>query len=621
MITKNIHQGQYRPEIDGLRALAIVAVIINHFNKELLPSGYLGVDIFFVISGYVITSSLARRKSKNFWDFLVGFYERRVKRLIPALALCVTVTSIIIHLFIQNGGTYYLTGALSLIGISNIYIFSNVGDYWGYDASLNPFTNTWSLGVEEQFYLLFPFIIWFSGIRKDKKKGIYKFLILLSSLTIFSLISFIYFSKINQSAAYYLIPNRFWEIAIGSLTCVIFSKNISLKKQLEKIKPSIIVAGIISLMFLPITTTLIATILTVLLTAILIVCLKKETFIFNLFSHPRVVYIGLLSYSLYLWHWSILALARWSIGISKTTIIPLILLIVLVSIASYENLEKKARSSHWAQNRLTTIIKGFVLSIGVSIFSILLGTVFREKYYLGENKSQNPPQNVFPQSNYHIFGDSHANDIFNLLKNNGTYKVNNYTLPGCRFYFQKSSKCKKHINNTSRILNNVKPRDIVIIASNYLPYLEKEFQSESLAMIKFLNKVVPVLHYKGAKVVLKLPHPSVNPPKVETGLICKKEIFRPKINQKCFVEGVSKKEYIIKREKVINPILKEIKASHPDIFFWNIDNITCPESNCFPVTNNNQYLIDSEHLFLSSANLSDALVKDLNLLIKNNIDN
>ena len=174
MIIKDIHQGQYRPEIDGLRALAIVAVIINHFNKELLPSGYLGVDIFFVISGYVITSSLARRKSKNFWDFLVGFYERRVKRLIPALALCVTVTSNIIHLFIQNGGTYYLTGALSLIGISNIYIFSNVGDYWGYDASLNPFTNTWSLGVEEQFYLLFPFIIWFSGIRKDKKKVIYE---------------------------------------------------------------------------------------------------------------------------------------------------------------------------------------------------------------------------------------------------------------------------------------------------------------------------------------------------------------------------------------------------------------------------------------------------------------
>ena len=77
-------KSKYRPEIDGLRAFAVVAVIINHFNKDLLPSGYLGVDIFFVISGYVITSSLADRKSNNFLDFLTGFYERRIKRLVPA---------------------------------------------------------------------------------------------------------------------------------------------------------------------------------------------------------------------------------------------------------------------------------------------------------------------------------------------------------------------------------------------------------------------------------------------------------------------------------------------------------------------------------------------------------
>ena len=78
---------KYRPEIDGLRAFAVVAVIINHFNKDLLPSGYLGVDIFFVISGYVITSSLAGRHSRNFLDFLTGFYERRIKHLVPALVV------------------------------------------------------------------------------------------------------------------------------------------------------------------------------------------------------------------------------------------------------------------------------------------------------------------------------------------------------------------------------------------------------------------------------------------------------------------------------------------------------------------------------------------------------
>ena len=90
----------YKPEIDGLRALAVIAVIINHFNKDILPSGYLGVDIFFVISGYVITSSLSVRKSKNFWEFLGGFYERRIKRLVPALIFFVLPTSILIYFLI-----------------------------------------------------------------------------------------------------------------------------------------------------------------------------------------------------------------------------------------------------------------------------------------------------------------------------------------------------------------------------------------------------------------------------------------------------------------------------------------------------------------------------------------
>ena len=89
----------YRPEIDGLRAFAVVAVIINHFNKEILPGGYLGVDIFFVISGYVITSSLYQKSSKNFRDFISGFYERRIKRLVPALSIFVLITSIAICLF------------------------------------------------------------------------------------------------------------------------------------------------------------------------------------------------------------------------------------------------------------------------------------------------------------------------------------------------------------------------------------------------------------------------------------------------------------------------------------------------------------------------------------------
>jgi peptidoglycan/LPS O-acetylase OafA/YrhL len=143
---------KYRPEIDGLRAFAVVAVIINHFNKQLLPNGFLGVDIFFVISGYVITSSLAGRGASTFFEFVKGFYARRIKRLLPALALFVLITSVLICLFNPEPSMSLAVGWQSLFGMSNINLYQTATDYFAPSSELNPFTHTWSLGVEEQFY-------------------------------------------------------------------------------------------------------------------------------------------------------------------------------------------------------------------------------------------------------------------------------------------------------------------------------------------------------------------------------------------------------------------------------------------------------------------------------------
>ena len=482
-----------------------------------------------------------------------------------------------------------------------------------------PFINTWSLGVEEQFYLLFPFLIWFSGFGKNVNNGTKKFFIWVSLLTLVSLSSFTYLNLTNPSAAYFLMPNRFWEIAIGCLTYIIFSKQIKIIKTLENIPPLLVFTAILSLMFLPVTTIISSIISTVLLTAILLLCLKKGTFVFNLLTNSKIIYIGLLSYSLYLWHWSVITLARWSVGISKTTIVPLILLICILSIASYEIVGKNVRRKYWSSNRVETIIKGFIAAIGVSAFSIFLGTGLRTKYYLGENKSSNPPENSIPNSVFHVFGDSHANDIYNLLLNNGTYKLSAYTEGGCRFYFHQSLTCKVHNRNAARLISNIQSEDIVIFASNYLRYLSKAEEGESIAMLQFLDKVVPTILSKGARIVLKLPHPEVNSLEVTTGLICKKEIFRPVIDPGCFVEGLSKSEFLTNKQTIMQPLLKKIKTSYPSILFWSIDNITCPGNHCFPVTNTNQYLMDESHLFLSSSTLSDALVQDLNEVLNSKI--
>ena len=141
----------YQPEIDGLRAFAICAVIINHFNKAILPGGFLGVDIFFVISGYLITSSLLKKQNNNFRLFLNNFYERRIKRIFPSLLTFIVIASISICFFNEDSINSLRTGIAALFGISNLYLIKVSVDYFSQIPELNIFTHTWSLAVEEQF--------------------------------------------------------------------------------------------------------------------------------------------------------------------------------------------------------------------------------------------------------------------------------------------------------------------------------------------------------------------------------------------------------------------------------------------------------------------------------------
>jgi peptidoglycan/LPS O-acetylase OafA/YrhL len=148
----------YRPDIDGLRAVAVFAVIANHFNHQILPSGYLGVDIFFVISGYVITSSLLQRPGQSFAENLGNFYARRVKRIIPAMLMFIATMAVLICLFNPSPHESLQTGLAAIFGVSNLYLRERATDYFAPSTQLNVFTHTWSLGVEEQFYLVFPLI-------------------------------------------------------------------------------------------------------------------------------------------------------------------------------------------------------------------------------------------------------------------------------------------------------------------------------------------------------------------------------------------------------------------------------------------------------------------------------
>ncbi len=351
-------KSRYRPEIDGLRAFAVIAVIINHFNKAILPNGYLGVDIFFVISGFVITSSLYQRPSKNFKDFISGFYERRIKRLVPALSVFVLIMSIAICLFNVSPGTSLKTGITSLFGLSNLYLLKQSTDYFAQSTELNVFTHTWSLGVEEQFYILFPFLIWFSGFGRQTKNGARNLFLIVGALAIASLIGFLYLYPINQSAAYFLMPSRFWEMASGCLLFIEFQKRKSIEQLLEKVPPLLLLTLIIGVMYLPMSLATVSTVLVVFLTLVLIASLKKGTISYTFFTNSRIVYIGLISYSLYLWHWGVLSISRWTIGIYWWSIPFQIALMFGLAIASYQNIETPLRKGNWFGKRWKTLFVG-----------------------------------------------------------------------------------------------------------------------------------------------------------------------------------------------------------------------------------------------------------------------
>ncbi len=328
-------KASYRPEVDGLRALAVIAVIINHFNKDILPSGYLGVDIFFVISGFVITSSLAGRSSKSIGDFLTGFYVRRIKRLVPALVLFTVINGILICLYSPTPDVSLKTGLAALFGSSNLYLLKESTDYFAAATELNVFTHTWSLGVEEQFYFLFPLVVWFTGFGRLTAKGARNLFVTIGILAVISFISFVYLYQTNQPAAYFLMPTRLWELGAGCLLFLGLNHSDRFLRTLKLVPSLAVTAAIVMVLYTPLRFAVSATVVVVILTVIWIGCLRSGTATYSLFTYKPLVYIGQISYSLYLWHWGVLSISRWTVGIYGWTVPFQLALMMIFAMASY----------------------------------------------------------------------------------------------------------------------------------------------------------------------------------------------------------------------------------------------------------------------------------------------
>ena len=328
-------QPNYRPDIDGLRAVAVLAVVLHHLSAPLVPGGYVGVDVFFVISGYLITRIISREMEEGTFTF-ARFYERRARRIFPALFAVLAVTLVAGYfLLLPSDYAGTLRGALgTLFFASNVVFWRDMaaGYFAATDAGLNPLLHTWSLAVEEQFYVFFPVLLLLC-YRYFRRHIV---LILVACATV-SLAGAALLVQSKSVAVFFLSPFRAWELLAGSLLAFQAVPALRSRALRELAAGAGLLAILVACFVYDGKTTFpgLAALAPVLgAVAILLAGASGPTFTSRLLQSRPVLYIGLISYSLYLWHWPLIVLVRYALGMAPITAYIPVLFVASLALAS-----------------------------------------------------------------------------------------------------------------------------------------------------------------------------------------------------------------------------------------------------------------------------------------------
>ena len=612
-------KSEYQSHIDILRALAVLLVILNHLDFSFFSGGFIGVDVFFVISGYLITKNILSEKTASGSFSFKNFYQRRVLRLAPAFFTVLSICSIAFYFILtpEEWVQYLKTAAATVTLTSNIYYTTLLNDYFSISGKSTPLLHIWSLSLEEQFYLVWPVLL-LGIIQLSRNLKIFS----LFSLTILSLIASHILIQSNPIAAYYLLPSRIFEFTIGA--ALVFLPSSKPKKNTSIILSILFISIIVASSFFINNQSLFPS-----YTALL-PCLAAAGFIyfgryFTGRSTQWIEYIGKISYPMYLWHWPIIVYLT-TLSINLNLIIKILILIftIVFSILTYEKIEKKVNK---ASKTLTMPIKKlFILPALFIIFLSTSSSLFHQKEEEINNTLDAPIIKCIDQNKHPIndclmgdkndekisvllIGDSHANaqsGFINHLLLDANLQGYELTKSSSTFLYGLHRSVQNPKTNEIHLISDYYPHNTTVanlilankfkyvVMGGYFPHNWKRnlystnttpsTSSSKAFFIEGLKNSITLIENSGAIPVL------MNDNLILTDIDVNCHV-RSSFSD-CSFERKKYEEDFMEWQEILNTIKKE----HKNLVVIDFNNIICNKNSCFSSLNNVALYRDNQHL-------------------------
>jgi len=646
----------YRSEVDGIRAIAIASVVLFHGWGSAFPGGYVGVDIFFVISGYLISSIIFREMKEGNFTYL-NFYARRARRILPALLAMILVTTIAAFLlFLPDDLIEYGKLVIYTLLFGGNFRLAATPGYFHHSMQENPLLHMWSLSVEEQFYLIWPTLL--ALMLRFLPERRHKLAVL--TLCVLSLLAAEVLVHIWPRSAFFHLPTRGWELLVGALLAMKFIPRIATKALAESLSAIGLVLMIAPLFLYDKETPFpgFAALAPVLGCALVLYSTENErTRVAALLSWKPIVFIGLISYSLYLWHWPIFAFTTYELLRPLTFLEALFCVLVAVSAAviSWRFIEQPFRRPGKRPSKVAARPRWFFIpSIGrsgqlaVAFTAVLIafGSFFQESKgaawrfppevrnvldKVGHNfaqcvpKAQGRPKLHECQfgdqpADLVLWGDSHAQHYLPLIANiygRGTA----YFTAGCvpvlnaqLITFSGNQFNEQCLSNNKYVMDQIltlKPK-IVVMASRWTQIEDLPYGRESRATLYLVNEAaettkeasrrtfartldqtVSTLSAAGIKVVLMGQVPEMLLPPAR----CFAPFTLPSWDDCGFVTH----QEADRRQLYVNATLKTLAKSHEGVFFFSPFSELCDNAYCYAIKDRSLHYFDNDHINLEGA--------------------